>query len=97
MYKIQIQGCLPIIIILMILSFVFFVALKLWLVFAVLLLIYLMRNFIQSAVNKVQLTKEEKEKNYTPHKGEVYKICPYCGSSIKRTAEKCPHCGGSID
>lgn len=36
--------------------------------------------------------KEEKEKNFEPEIGEVYKVCPYCGNNVKRNATYCPHC-----
>ena len=38
------------------------------------------------------LYEKEKNKEYTPEMGEVFKICPYCNSKIKVTEIKCPVC-----
>lgn len=94
MYKVEFQGCLPF---LLIFAIFLFLAFKLWFVIVFILMIFLLRNFISALNLNLKLKQQEKEKNYTPHKGEVYKICPYCNTNVKRSAEKCPNCGQPLD
>ncbi|MDD3237489.1 MAG: zinc ribbon domain-containing protein [Candidatus Gastranaerophilales bacterium] len=93
MYKFQIQGCLPV---LLILGLLLFIALKLWFLIAIVVFIYLIKNFIAKLNINIELKKKEKEANYAPNKGEVYKVCPVCGKNVKRSAEKCPNCGSDL-
>ncbi len=94
MYKIELQGCLPI----LLLSFIFlFIALKLWFVVVIIILYYLFRYVIAAINLQIKSKQKEKEINYTPHKGEVYKICPYCSINVKRSTKKCPNCGHNLD
>lgn len=94
MYKAEFQGCLPFI---LIIALFLFIAFKLWFVIAIFLIIYLLRSFIYTINLNMKLKQKEKETHYTPHKGEVYKVCPYCNINVKRSAEKCPNCGNSLD
>ena len=94
MYKIELQGCLPIF---LIGALFLFVALKLWFVIVILIFIFVMKNIIASISLNIKLKQKEKELHYTPHKGEVYKICPYCNANVKRSAERCPNCGHDLD
>lgn len=93
MYKIQIQGCLPFLII-----FIFlFIVLKLWIVLVLFIFAALIYSFVSQLIYRIALKKKEMEQNYTPNKGEVYKICPFCGINVKRTAKTCPQCGHSLE
>ena len=93
MYKIEIQGCLPFLILFLILFFV----LKLWYLIVLFILVLLAVGVVKELQYKFILKQKEKEQNYTPNKGEVYKLCRFCGAKVKRSAEKCPQCGHSLD
>lgn len=94
MFSFEMRGCLSVFLILFLLLFL---ALKLWFVFAIILIIYIAKNFITSVNFNINVKKKEQEMNYEPKKGEVYKVCPFCGQSVKRSASKCPNCGGIIE
>lgn len=94
MYKLEFQGCLPF---LLIFALFLFIAFKLWFVIVILLLIYFFRTLISTINLNIKLKQKEKEQNYTPVKGEVYKVCPYCQTNVKRSAETCPNCGKPLD
>lgn len=74
-----------------------FVALKLYIVVGILIIIALIYNFINNARRKYEIHQAEKEKNYEPEMGEVYKICPYCGKDVRRSAKICPHCNRPLE
>ncbi len=94
MYRLQIQGCLPLFLILLLLLFI---GIKLWFVFAIIILFYVVQNIISSVNIQMKLKQKEKETHYEPQKGEVYKVCPTCGISVKRSVDKCPQCGNDLD
>lgn len=73
-----------------------FVKLKLYYILGFLILLALAYKFFQKTKVKIAEHKEEKEKNFEPEIGEVYKICPYCGNNVKRSANVCPHCKNQI-
>lgn len=37
-------------------------------------------------------SKETNSKQYNPQMGEVFKVCPYCGTKMKLTETFCPKC-----
>lgn len=94
MYKFEIQGCLPVLILG---SLLIFIAFKLWFLIAIIILIYLVKNFVAQIKINIELKKKEKEINYAPNKGEVYRVCPDCGTSVKRSSDTCPNCGKKFD
>lgn len=94
MYKVELQGCLPVFIVL---ALFLFIAFKLWFLIAIFLIIYLLRNFVSAINLNIKLKQKEKEEHYEPHRGEVYKVCPYCNINVKRSVEKCPKCGNPLD
>lgn len=94
MYKVEFRGCLPFLIIF---AIFLFVAFKLWFVIVIFLIIYLLKSFVSTIDLNIKLKQKEKEQHYTPVKGEVYKVCPYCKINVKRSAEKCPGCGQPLD
>ena len=58
MYKFEIQGCLPVLIIG---SLLIFIAFKLWFIIAIFILIYLIKNFVAQIKINIELKKKEKE------------------------------------
>lgn len=92
MYRFEVRGCLPF----LFLFFVFFVLFKLWYLIILLIFAVVVMNVISQIKYNLELKKKEQEQNYEPQKGEVYKICAYCGAKIKRYAETCPQCGRSV-
>lgn len=94
MYKIELKGCLPI---LLITFFIIFIAFKLWFLIVLIFLFFIFKNTIMEIIHNIRQKQLEKEMSYHPEKGEVYKICPYCGRNVKRSCEKCPNCGNKLD
>lgn len=74
-----------------------FFALKLYYVVGAIILIILVYHFINAAKAQIKYKKEEKERNFEPKINEVYKICPYCGNDVKRSASICPHCNNKLN
>ncbi|MGN0005116.1 MAG: hypothetical protein ACI37Z_04010 [Candidatus Gastranaerophilaceae bacterium] len=73
-----------------------FIALKLYYVVGFLIFLAIVYNVISKAKNKYYERKEQKERDFQPEIGEVYKVCPYCGNDVKRSAKICPHCKNSL-
>lgn len=74
-----------------------FFALKLYYVVIILLILGLAYNLYQQTKLKIQTKKEEKERNFEPEIGEVYKVCQFCGNDVKRSVNICPHCKNKLD
>ncbi|MBQ2644462.1 hypothetical protein IJG14_02670 [bacterium] len=74
-----------------------FFKLKLYYVLGIIVLIAIIYNFYKKTRVKIKEYKEEKEKNFEPEIGEVYKVCPYCGKDVKRSARLCPHCKNLLE
>lgn len=74
-----------------------FIALKLYYVVGFFVFLAIVYNIYIKAKKKFEIRNEQKERNYEPEIGEVYKICPYCGNDVKRSAKVCPHCRKNIE
>ncbi len=94
MYKIEIKGCL---IISLILFFIIFALLKLWYLVVLVVLVFIFRDYINTVKINIKEKEREKEINYEPEMGEVYKICPYCGQKVKHSQMKCPNCNNDLE
>lgn len=74
-----------------------FFALKLYyIIFAVIILAFVYNVYLRIKSN-LKKYNEDKEKNFEPEIGEVYKLCPYCGNNVKRYATSCPHCNKKFE
>lgn len=74
-----------------------FFALKLYyIIFAIIIIAFAYNLYLKLKANVVK-HNEEKEKNFEPEIGEVYKVCPYCGNNVKRGATYCPHCNTKFE
>lgn len=93
MYKIEFKGCL---IITLLLAFIIFAIFKLWFLLVLIALFFIFKDYLNIVKTNIKHKEREKEIKYEPEKGEVYKICPYCGIKVKRSCEKCPQCGGDF-
>lgn len=93
MFRFEIRGCLPF----LFLFFVLFIFFKLWYLIVLLVFAAIAVSIISQFKSYIQLKKKEKEQSYEPQKGEVYKICSYCGAKVKRSSETCPQCGNSLN
>lgn len=94
MYKIEIKGCL---IISLILFFIIFALLKLWYLVVLVVLVFIFRDYINTVKINIKEKEREKEINFEPEMGEVYKICPYCGQKVKHSQTKCPNCNNDLE
>lgn len=67
-----------------------------WLItgIAIVVIIAYYANLIYKAIISNQVEKQE---NYEPKMGEVYKVCPYCNSKVKVTATCCPVCKHALN
>jgi len=74
-----------------------FITLKLYYVVIFLIVFALAYHLYRQTKVKIKEHQEEKERNFEPEMGEVYKICPHCGNSVKRSAKICPHCKNPLD
>lgn len=74
-----------------------FFKLKLYYVIFFIIILAFVYNLYIRAKNKIKTRKEEQERNYEPEIGEVYKVCPFCGNDVKRSAKICPHCQNKLD
>ncbi len=94
MYKIEIQGCLSL---LLITAVIFFIIVKLWWLTAGIaaagIIYYYSKLIYYNIVNK----KNEAEMSYEPKNGEVFKICPYCNAKAKVSAVSCPKCKSPLN
>ncbi len=94
MFKLELQGCLPILLIFFLLTIVGF---KLWYLFLAILFIFVVKNFASIIIFNYKNGQKQKDIHFEPQKGEIYKVCPNCGINVKRSAEKCPQCGKQFD
>lgn len=74
-----------------------FIKLRLYYIVFFLIIIAIAHYIYSQTKNKIKEHIEEKEKNFEPEMGEVYKICPCCGNSVKRSAKICPHCKNPLE
>ncbi|MGM9994745.1 MAG: hypothetical protein ACI37R_08480 [Candidatus Avigastranaerophilus sp.] len=90
MYKIDMTaGCLTTIIFLLLIGFIIK---QLWWLIVGIIIIAIVAYYANLIYETISNKKAEKEANYTPEMGEVYKVCPYCGTEVKANAGKCPVC-----
>ncbi len=74
-----------------------FFKLKLYYVIFFIIILAAAYNLYLKTKNKIQSHIENKERNFEPEIGEVYKVCAFCGKDVKRSAKICPHCKNNLD
>ena len=89
MYKIEFSGCLTTILFLLLIGYLIK---ELWWLIVGIIIILIVLYYANLIYQNIAYKKEQKDANYTPEMGEVYKVCPYCGSKVKVTAISCPVC-----
>lgn len=94
MYRIEISGCLTSLILLLI---AYFLVKELWWFFVGIVLILIAIYFGNLIYNVVLQKYKDKDQNYNPQMGEVYKICPYCNTQVKANAQICPCCNKNLN
>lgn len=94
MYRVELSGCLTLL--LSFLLLIFILKELWWLIVGIAIIavvIYYMNLIYKLLVNK----NNESELNYTPKMGEVYKVCPYCNTKVRVTAVQCPVCKRALN
>lgn len=94
MYSVQLPGCL--ILLLIVLAGVFLVK-KLWMLFVGFAAIMIAIYYFNLIMNMYKEKQKEKAAAYEPKHGEVYKVCPYCNSMVKVSADTCPNCNRELN
>lgn len=94
MYSFNSTGCLSTLLFLLIL---YFLVKELWWLFVGIAIIVIVAYYANLLYVQILQNKIDKERNYTPEMGEVFKICPYCNSKVKVTAITCPHCNRALN
>lgn len=89
MYRIEFSGCLTTILFLLIIGYLIK---ELWWLIVGIIIILIVLYYANLIYRNIADKKTQKEANYTPEMGEVYKVCPYCNSKVKVTAIICPVC-----
>ena len=94
MYRIELSGCLTLLIIL---AIVYFLVKELWWLFVGIALIIIVAYYANLIYKTIVYKKEQESQNYNPQMGEVFKICPYCNAKVKVTATTCPCCQRALN
>lgn len=89
MYRIEFSGCLTSVLLLLLIGYLIK---ELWWLIIGIVIILIVLYYANLIYQNILHKKEEKDANYTPEMGEVYKVCPYCSSKVKVTATICPVC-----
>lgn len=94
MYRVEFSGCLT--------AFLFFAILlfllkQFWWLIVGIALILIAIYYFNLIYTTIKVKNSEKEKNYNPEMGEVYKICPYCNTKVRVTAPTCPNCSRALN
>lgn len=74
-----------------------FFKLKLYYIIIFIVVLAFAYNFYLKIKKDIALKNEEKERNFEPEIGEVYKVCQFCGNDVKRSAKICPHCQNMLE
>ena len=94
MYRVELSGCLTLLIIL---AIVYFLVKELWWLFVGIALIIIVSYYLNLIYKTIVYKKQQNEQNYNPQMGEVFKVCPYCNSKVKVTAVTCPCCKRALN
>ncbi len=94
MYKIEIQGCLSL---LLIAAVIFFIIAKLWWLIVGIAVVAIVYYYSKLAYYTIVNKNNEAEMNYEPKDGEVFKVCPYCNAKVKVSAMTCPRCKAALN
>ena len=94
MYRVELSGCLTLLIML---AIVYFLVKELWWLFVGITLIIVVAYYANLIYRTVLYKKEQQEQNYNPQMGEVFKVCPYCNAKVKVTAVTCPCCKRALN
>lgn len=89
MYRIEFPGCLTAVLILILLGYLIK---ELWWLIVGIIIILIVLYYANLIYQNILDKNAEKDADYNPKMGEVYKICPYCSSKVKVTATYCPAC-----
>lgn len=89
MYKIEFSGCLTTILFLLLIGYLIK---ELWWLIVGIIIIIIVLYYANLIYKYITDKKTERDANYTPEMGEVYKVCPYCNSKVKVTTIICPVC-----
>lgn len=94
MYKFEISGCLTSLFILLLLLFL---VKELWWLIVGIVLLLIVIYYGNLIYKTIKYKKETEQELYNPQMGEVYKVCPYCNSKVKVTAQTCPYCKRALN
>ncbi|MBQ4122938.1 hypothetical protein IJD44_04350 [bacterium] len=94
MYRIDFSGCLVSIFILLVIGYLIK---ELWWLIVGIIVILIVLFYANLIYYNISSKKAEKDANYDPEMGEVYKVCPYCSSKVKVTATVCPVCNHELN
>ncbi len=90
----NLTGCLLSIFLMLL---IFFLIKELWWFFVGLILIAVAIYYGKLIYETIKNKQLEKETNYNPQMGEVYKVCPYCNTKVKVTETTCPNCKRALN
>ncbi len=90
----NLTGCLLSIFLMLL---IFFLIKELWWFFVGLILIAVAIYYGKLIYETIKNKQLEKEMNYNPQMGEVYKVCPYCNTKVKVTETTCPNCKRALN
>ncbi len=90
----NLTGCLLSIFLILL---IFFLIKELWWFFVGLILIAVAIYYGKLIYETIKNKQLEKETNYNPQMGEVYKVCPYCNTKVKVTETTCPNCKRALN
>lgn len=94
MYKFEISGCLTLLITFLV---VFFLVRELWWLIVGVAIIAIVLYYCKLIYQMHKDRQLQKEQNYNPEMGEVFKVCPYCNAKVKVTAISCPCCNRALN
>lgn len=94
MYRVELSGCLTLLIML---TVVYFLVKELWWLFVGIALIIIVSYYANLIYKTIVYKKQQDEQNYNPQMGEVFKVCPYCNAKVKVTAVTCPCCNRALN
>lgn len=89
MYKYEFLGCFSSVLILMCIGILIK---ELWWLIVGIAIVLIVLYYAKLIYNLFLQKQQEKDANYTPEMGEVYKECPYCNTKVSVTAVQCPVC-----
>ena len=87
-------GCLVSI---LIIAIIFAIIKELWWLIVGIIIISIVAYYSKLIYENIRNKNIERETNFKPDMGEVYKVCTFCNTKVKVTEKTCPNCKRALN